>query len=516
MTQTKITILRQYLFLALFVVLARVIFRFIFGDRSFEGTIQSVVDGSKLAAWVLGFGLLNLLIDFRKVLNRLPKNLRRLSTPLGIALSLTPEMANSLIRIRENSKLRARRRGFRFIQSVAIPALSSAVDQAIQLADSMQARGYGTKLQSPSGEIKLEHVDFTYPSGRHVLRDLSLNLEPGSFTVISGRTGSGKSTLLKVIQAKNPGVGFVGQFPRQTFVADTVFGELSFALEQIGMPNAEKLARVSKVAADFGIDLRANPTQLSAGWQQRVAIAAALTNGSNVLILDEPFSALDEAGTSELLATLTDLKANGTTIIVAEHRVNLLTNLADRVLEIRAGTLVEVPYKTKPLQPEVPTKGKVTALFGHNGSGKTTYLRKLAATAGVLVPQPASDLLFLDSVEDEFKQADLDAGKPAGTTAGIAQEFKLDFSPNQNPRDLSEGQKLTLALAIQMARDTELLLLDEPTLGFDLESRQVLATTIRKIAESGVEVLVATHDREFAGAIATETVSIEQVMQNAR
>jgi energy-coupling factor transporter ATP-binding protein EcfA2 len=502
--------------MALFVVLVRVIFRFIFGDRSFEGTIQSVVDGSKLAAWVLGFGLLNLVIDFRKTLNRLPKNLRRLSSPLAIALSLTPEMATSLLRIRENSKLRARRSGFRYIRSVLVPALTSAVDQAIQLADSMQARGFGVKLQNPSGEIKFEHLNFSYQSGRQVLRDVSIDLEPGSFTVICGRTGSGKSTLLKVIQAKKPGVGFVGQFPRQTFVADTVFGELSFALEQLGTGVTDRDARVSKVAADFGLDLNANPSHLSAGWQQRVAIAAALTSGSQVLILDEPFSSLDEPGTSELLGTLTDLKATGTTIIVAEHRVNLLTNLADRVLEIRAGSLVEVPYKTKQLQTEIPTTEKVTALFGNNGSGKTTYLRKLAAKNGVLVPQPASDLLFLDSVEDEFKQADLDAGKTAGTTARIAQEFKLDFSPNQNPRDLSEGQKLTLALAIQLVRETELLLLDEPTLGFDLESRQVLATTIRKIAESGVEVLLATHDREFAGAIATETVSIEQVMQNAR
>ncbi|MEN9603816.1 MAG: hypothetical protein RL545_505, partial [Actinomycetota bacterium] len=395
--------------MALFVVLVRVIFRFIFGDRSFEGTIQSVVDGSKLAAWVLGFGLLNLVIDFRKVFNRLPKFLRRVSAPLGIALSLTPEMATSLLRIRENSKLRARRRGVRFIRSVLVPVLSSAVDQAIQLADSMQARGFGVKLQSPSGELKLEHLNFSYPSGRQVLRDVSLNLEAGSFTVISGATGSGKSTLLKVIQAKKPGVGFVGQFPRQSFVADTVFGELAFSLDQLGTNAADREARVTQVAKDFGLDLNANPTQLSAGWQQRVAIAAALTSGSKVLILDEPFSALDELGTNELLATLTDLKATGTTIIVAEHRVNLLTNLADRVLEIRAGSLVEVSFKAKQLQPDVPTKGKVTTLFGNNGSGKTTYLRKLAVSAGVLVPQPASDLLFLDSVEDEFKQSDLDA-----------------------------------------------------------------------------------------------------------
>ena len=502
--------------MALFVVLVRVIFRFIFGDRSFEGTLQSIVDGSKLAAWVLGFGVLNLVIDFRKALNRLPKYLRGVSTPLGIALSLTPEMANSLIRIRDNTRLRAHRRGFRFIRSVLVPAFSNAIDQALQLAESMQARGFGVKHPSPVGQISHENLNFSYPGGRQILRNVSLTLEAGSFTVITGSTGSGKSTLLKVIQAKNAGVGFVSQFPRQTFVADTVFGELAFALEQIGVSATELESRVSRVAEVFGLDLKANPTQLSAGWQQRVAIAAALTSNAKMLILDEPFSALDEPGTIELLATLDALKTAGTTLIVAEHRGNLLTKLADRFLEIRDGSLAEISVTAQKLQPAVPSKGTVKVLFGSNGSGKTTYLRKLATTAGVLVPQPASDLLFLSSIEDEFKQADLDAGKLTGTTEAIAKEFKLDFRTKQNPRDLSEGQKLTLALAIQLAKDTELLLLDEPTLGFDLESRQVLAATIRKIAESGVEVLVATHDREFASAIATEIISIEQVLQNAR
>ncbi len=516
MTRAKITIFKQYLLMALFVVLVRVIFRFIFGDRSFEGILQAGIDGFKLAVWVLGFGLLNVVVDFRKLLSRLPRSWRGLSVPLGIALSLTPELANSLNRIRENSKLRANRRGIRLIRSVLTPMLSGAIDQAIELADSMQARGFGKKLPSPSGEIKLAKLNFTYPSGREVLRDVSLKLELGSFTVVTGNTGSGKSTLLKVIQAKNPGVGFVGQLPRQTFVADTVFAELAFSLRQRGSSNAAITDRVSEVATTFGLDLEANPLELSAGWQQRVAIAAALTAGSKVLILDEPFSALDDSGTSELISTLSDLKASGTTIVVAEHRVNLLTGLADRVLQIRDGSLTESELEIQNLDHMIPNSGNVTVLFGPNGSGKTTYLKRLAKRSGALIPQPASDLLFLDSVEEEFKQADLDAKKPDGTTAAIAKKFALEFEPNQNPRDLSEGQKLTLALCVQLAKTTDLLLLDEPTLGFDLTSRQILADTIRQIAESGVEVIVATHDREFAGAIATETISIEQVSQNAR
>jgi energy-coupling factor transporter ATP-binding protein EcfA2 len=513
-TRTKITIFWQYLFMALFVVLVRVVFRYIFGDQSIEGTLEAVVDGFKLAAWVLGFGLLNLIFDFRRALSRLPRFLRGMSVPLGIALSLTPEMANSLTRILENTKLRGKRRGIQFVRSVLVPMLSGAIDQALQLADSMEARGFGKRLPTQSGFMDLKHINFTYPGGCQVIRDVSIEFKPASFTVITGNTGSGKSTLLKVILAKNPGVGFVGQFPRQTFVADTVFAELAFSLNQLELSALAVETRVSKIAKDFNLDPRANPTQLSAGWQQRVAIAAALSAGTKVLILDEPFSALDEAGTSELLGTLSELKAAGTTIIVAEHRVNLLEKLADRFLQIQSGSVTEVPFRSQPLQSELPDKGKVTVLFGRNGSGKTTYLRKLAETTGVLVPQPASDLLFLETVEDEFRQAEIDAGKPNGTTSAITKEFKLDFQSRQNPRDLSEGQKLILALAIQLTKTTDLLMLDEPTLGFDFATRQVLASTIRKIAESGVEVLVATHDREFASAIATETLQIEQVSQN--
>ncbi len=515
MSQTKLTILKQYLFMALVIVLVRVIFRFAFGERSLESIVQAIIDGSKLAIWVLGFGLLNFAVDFRKLLKNTPKFLRSFSTALAIALNLTPEMAKSVIRIRANSKLRSHRKGIKVLRSVIVPMLSNAIDQAINLADSMDARGFGRKTENVAGDLNFSHLNFKYGTAPAVLENASISLPRGSFSLLTGNTGSGKSTLLKVILAKAPGVAYVGQFPRQTFVAETVYGELSFSLEQRGFSKKAISARISELTAEFQLDPKARLLELSAGWQQRVAIAAALAAGSDVLLLDEPFSALDEDGSDQLLSILAELKASGKTIVVAEHRTQLLASLADVKLNIENGKVFETNTDPTPLELRIPNQGRVKVLVGSNGSGKTTYLRKLAEKSGVLVPQPASDLLFLNTIEEEFKQADIDAKKPSGTTEELAKDFRFHFEMSQNPRDLSEGQKLALALCIQLAKTTNLLFLDEPTLGFDTPSRQTLANTIQRIADRGVEVTVATHDREFAGAIATEIINIEQVVLNA-
>lgn len=497
--------------MALFIVLVRLVFQLVFNKASVETAIQAIVDGSKLAVWVLGFGLLNVVVDFRKALNRSPRIFRGFSTALGIALSLTPEMAKSVIRIRANSKLRANRRGIHLVRSVMVPMMSNAIDQAMNLADSMEARGFTRKITNKTADLDFPNLNFRFGNGRAVLSDASVRLASGSFTLITGNTGSGKSTLLKVILSKTPGAAYVGQFPRQTFVAETVSDEIAFSLKQLGFSKAAISARVAELTAEFQIDPKARLLELSAGWQQRVAIAAALAAGSDVLLLDEPFSALDEVGSNQLISILSQLKASGKTIVVAEHRVQFLANLADVTLTIENGNVFESKTAHSPLVSRISKHGRVKVLVGANGIGKTTYLRKLAEHSGVLVPQPASDLLYLNTVEDEFRRADIDAQKPRGTTKAIAKKFQLEFEHSQNPRDLSEGQKLALALSIQLAKDTGLLLLDEPTLGFDTQSRQALANAIQQIADSGVEVLVATHDREFASAIASETLSIEQV-----
>jgi energy-coupling factor transport system ATP-binding protein len=461
---------------------------------------------------VLGFGVLNLLIDFRKFLKKSPKFLRPINLALGIALSLTPEVAQSFTRVKRASSWRAHRKGIRFVRSVIVPVISNAIDQSIALADSMESRGYGQTFKPATGAIELKNLNFAYRPNRPILSGVSISIPAGQFTLITGNTGSGKSTLLRVIEAKVPGVGFVSQFPRASFLGSTVFDELAFALIQQDVSSEDVKTRVNELAGKFNLDTKANPLELSAGWQQRVAIAAALSSGANILLLDEPFSALDDSGSRQLVETLGTLKAAGVTVIVAEHRLASIASLVDKCLRVSDGKVSETKPHALPLVRNI-SSGKVTAVVGENGSGKTTYLQKLAKDSGVLIPQPPSDLLFLETVAAELAQADLDALAPSGTTSQLLRRFLVEIDCSQNPRDLSEGQKLILALSIQLAKSPDLLMLDEPTIGLDTPNRQELVHIIGDLANRGVEVLVATHDREFAKAITKRTLEVARVRQ---
>jgi energy-coupling factor transport system ATP-binding protein len=507
--KSRLIIFKQYLWLALLVVLARVVFRLVFDKFSFDNFVVSAVDGLKLATWVLGFGLINALVDFRKLLPKSPRFLKTITTALNISLSVTPEIVRSIDRVKAAANLRAHRRGIHLIRSLVVPVVSNAIDQAINLGDSMSSRGFGSSRfqEKKSGALELRDITFAYQGANPVLKNVSLSIPSGSLTVLSGNTGSGKSTLLKVIQGRHPGCAYVNQFPRDGFVADKVFDELAFALIQRSVSRPEITSRVTEIAHVFELQdfLYTNPHELSAGFQQRLAIAAALIANDKVLLLDEPFSALDEPSSRSLLNTLETLKNLGVTIVIAEHRVELLNKLADLKFTVEIGGLTCGQPTTRKLVREETSAGSITALFGPNGSGKTTHLRKLASERGVLVPQPASDLLFLNTVGEELAMADLDSKSEKGTAAGIFQSLVGEVALIQNPRDLSQGQKLALAISIQLSKTTNLLMLDEPTLGFDFDAKASLVNHLRGLSESGVEIIVATHDLEFAKAIATKT-----------
>ena len=493
--------------MALFVVLVRLAFAAVFGNRSLDSLSSSALAGINLALWILGFGAINLLVDFRKLFSRSPKFLGNFITALKLTFSLTPELARGMIRIRTAARLRSTRKGFRQVASTIVPMLSDAIDQSLNLADSMEARGFGGRLTTAQGAIKLSNVYFSYSPDQPILNDLDFEAPAGTITLITGATGCGKSTLLKVIQAKVPGVGFVGQFPRQTFVAETVFDELAFALRQSKLSESEIRSRVTEIAKSFDLELSAKPLELSAGWQQRVAIAAALSSGTKILLLDEPFSALDSKATQLVLETLSRLKGEGYTIVIAEHRTLPLQKLADQTLKLENGKLNTHDIRDRKLK-VAKSRTNVTALVGENGSGKTTYLNKLATTQGVLVPQPARDLLFLDTVAAECTQADRDNSLAPGATFENLRRLNTRITELQNPRDLSEGEKLSLSIAIQLSKETDLLMLDEPTLGFDFDTRQNLVTLISELSERGIRVLVATHDQEFANSVASEVMSL--------
>jgi len=168
--------------------------------------------------------------------------------------------------------------------------------------------------------------------------------------------------------------------------------------------------------------------------------------------------------------------------------------------------------------------GSVTALLGRNGAGKSSLLwaiqgalpsRGTIRVAGEdpravppararelvsLVPQTATDLLYLPTVAQECAQADTESRVARGTTAALLARIGATIDPTADPRDLSEGQRLALVLAIQLAPRPRAILLDEPTRGLDYAMKDRLAALLAEFAAVGACVIVATHDVEFAAA----------------
>lgn len=157
------------------------------------------------------------------------------------------------------------------------------------------------------------------------------------------------------------------------------------------------------------------------------------------------------------------------------------------------------------------SKGEVVAIMGENGSGKTSLLWKIREIVSetAMVPQQASDLLFLNSIGDELDDADEIAHAQHGTTSKIFETFVGRLNPSIHPRDLSSGQQLALVLAMQLAKPAKVVLLDEPTRGLDYAAKQQVAGVIRQLSEQGKLVLFASHDVEFVALAAHRVIQLD-------
>jgi energy-coupling factor transport system ATP-binding protein len=179
--------------------------------------------------------------------------------------------------------------------------------------------------------------------------------------------------------------------------------------------------------------------------------------------------------------------------------------------------------------------GETVALMGRNGAGKSTLLgalvgmvepaggrvlvggcvphrtapREMVRRAG-LVPQEPRDLLYADTVAAECTAADGDAGARPGTCRELVARLLPGIGDGTHPRDLSEGQRLALALAVVLTARPPLLLLDEPTRGLDYAAKARLVAVLRDLAADGHGILLATHDVELAAELADRVVVLAE------
>lgn len=268
--------------------------------------------------------------------------------------------------------------------------------------------------------VKLNHVKKTYDQ-EVVVKDLSLAVDVGEFFVLVGASGSGKTTTLKMINrlvqpesgqvfvqgtdiAQQPlndlrhRIGYVLQ-SSALFPNMTVFENAAVTLNAVGVSNKQAQQRIETLLTEVGLDperyLNRYPDALSGGERQRVGIVRALAAEPDLILMDEPFSALDPISRKQLQTLISEIHQRyQTTIIFVTHDMNEALRLGDRIAVMHAGELLQVGRPEQIVQH--PANDEVRALF----EGQTN-----AATIADLVAQG----YYQVEQQGEYQTLELDA-----------------------------------------------------------------------------------------------------------
>ncbi len=457
--------------------------------------------------------------------------------------------------------------------------------------------------------VVAQDFSFTYPSTAEsstvesespgsvrssTIGPLNWQVRTGAFQLMVGATGSGKTTLLRntvpalVPTGQRSGdirifgrpvcdfdiahgaefVGYVAQSPENQIVCDSVWHELAFELENLGIQQDEMHRRVAEVAHFFGIEswFHRDIATLSGGQKQIVALASVMAARPRFLLLDEPTAQLDPIAETNFLHALFRVNRElGVTVVVATHAPEPMTAYATAAVEIADGCIHEVnleDFARHPLDvvrvrsaselPEKPAgdpsgepvieiddvytryqreddwvlrgcdftvgRGHVSALVGGNGAGKSTLLRVIAQVMDTqrgrvynqlvqhqaFLPQDPKTLFVCDSAEEELREWQSACGYSDEDIDEVLEQFGLTGVLHQHPYDLSGGQQQLLGLAKLLLTKPDLLLLDEPTKGLDARFQCEVARVIAHLRESGTTVVIASHDLSFAALVADE------------
>ncbi len=354
-------------------------------------------------------------------------------------------------------------------------------------------------------------------------------------------------------------VGYVGQRVEENIVCDKVRSELTFGLTNLGLSESETELLTAETASYFNLEekLDSDISLLSGGEKQLVNLAAVMIMKPEILILDEPCSQLDPVSAERFVNMVKKLHSDfNITVIMSEHSTQLLFDYADSVMLLDGGRLTvkappeeyvkaltesgnkmlaAVPAEYRYINPQPKDiqsvaqkpetelscknvyfayekgkfvlngvnleiyKGKINAVVGANGSGKSTLLKVMC---GVLrkfsgkVKAKRTVAMLTQNVYDLFtKDRCCDEVEFGENTSFL----EIDYIKDRHPYDLSGGEAQRLALAMVLERDADIILLDEPTKGFDAVLKLKLGELLRELCKKGKTVVIVSHDIDFTG-----------------
>ena len=223
------------------------------------------------------------------------------------------------------------------------------------------------------GYFKIENVNYKYPlEEKQALKNINIEIKKGEFWAVIGKNGSGKTTFCNMLRRFVPDfykgeltgkitledkelknysqkelvqkIGFVFQnpFTQISGVKNTVFEEIAYGLENLGLEKEEIISRVEEILKLLEIEkLRdRNPYDLSGGQKQRVALASIIAMDPDILVIDEPTSQLDPKGTEDIFKIINLMANEGKTIILVEHKLELIAEYAENILVLDEGEII--------------------------------------------------------------------------------------------------------------------------------------------------------------------------------
>ncbi len=453
--------------------------------------------------------------------------------------------------------------------------------------------------------IRVSRLSYRYPgASTRALEEIDLEIKEGEAVIITGETGAGKSTLIYALNGLIPHVlagqregavevdgvdpaglsvqemaqrvGIVFQNPEHQIFMLRVWDDVAFGCLNRGYAEAMVEQKVTEALHLMGLwEMRSREVfKLSGGQKQRLAIAGSYAVGPNIFLFEEPLTDLDEQGRLAFLDMMGTLKAQGHTLIIAEHQVEALQSRADRIVCLERGRIawekknpfppahpffslrkeqkahlmgpsapplihlqdVDVTYKdgTSGLQNICLSlqRGEMAAICGLNGSGKTTLLKAIMGILPVsggkievlgkkanfkqLVGQVAylfqnpDDQLFAETVEEELAFGPRNLGKNGTGLEAYLDLFKLQDLRQRHPLTLSRGERQRLAVASLLIMEPRILLLDEPTTGLDRSSWTQLMEGIEAMHQKGGTVLFASHHEEVVDRYAHRLIRLDK------